>query len=136
MVHLFVLVGSQGAGSRLTQMQSKTVRDIPNVKSSVIAPTIEDEIIYIISGQEFTIDSTDPLNAITGFDVVKKGLTLVNTTDATNGVTTPAGHYYWGTASNVLKTKWFRSKQFCTKFHVATEFTDIVRFPRRRYNSR
>ena len=27
------------------------------------------------------------LNAITGFDVIKKGLTLVNTTDATNGVT-------------------------------------------------
>ena len=75
-------------------------------------PTIEDEIIHIISGQEFTIDSTDPLNAITGFDVIKKGLTLVNTTDATNGVTTPAGHYYWGTASNALKLNGLEASSF------------------------
>ena len=44
----------------LTQMQSRTVRDIPSINHSVIAPTIEDEVIHIISGQEFTIDSTDP----------------------------------------------------------------------------
>ena len=43
----FVLVGPQGAGSGLTQMQSKTVRDISNVNHSVIAATIEDEIIYL-----------------------------------------------------------------------------------------
>ncbi len=98
----FVLVGPQGAGTGLTQMRSKTVRDTSNVNHSIIAATIEDEIIYIISGQEFTIDATDPLNAITGFDVIKKGLTLINTTDATNGVTS-TNHYYWGTSSNALR---------------------------------
>ena len=126
----FVLVGPQGAGSGLTQMQSKTVRDVSSINHSVIAATIEDEIIFIISGQEFTIDSTDPLNAITGFDVVKKGLTLVNTTDATNGVTTPVGHYYWGTASNALKLNGLEASSFVQSTPgTATEFEDIVRFP-------
>ena len=126
----FVLVGPQGAGSGLTQMQSKTVRDVSSINHSVIAATIEDEIIYIISGQEVTIDGTDPLNAITGFDVIKKGLTLVNTTDATNGVTTPAGHYYWGTSSNALKLNGFEASSFVQSSPgTATTFSDIVRFP-------
>ena len=126
----FVLVGPQGAGSGLTQMQSKTVRDITSLNHSVIAATIEDEIVYIISQSEFTIDSTDPLNAITGFDVIKKGLTLVNTTDATLGVTTPVGHYFWGTTSNALKLNGFDSNSFVKSTPgVATTFSEIVRFP-------
>ena len=49
----------QGAGTGLTQMRSKSVRDTANVTYSIIVATIEDEIIYVISGQEFTIDATD-----------------------------------------------------------------------------
>ena len=125
----FVLVGPQGAGTGLTQMQSKTVRDTANVNHSVIAATIEDEIIYIISGQEFTIDSTDPTNAITGYDVIKKGLTLVNTTDATNGVTS-TNHYYWGTSSNALRFGGKLPSEFVQSSPgSATQFSDIVRFP-------
>ena len=126
----FVLVGPQGAGSGLTQMQSKTVRDTLSVNHSVIAATIEDEILFIISGQEFTIDATDPLNAITGFDVIKKGITLINTTDATNGVTTPVGHYFWGTSSNALKLGGLDVSSFVQSSPgSATTFSDIVRFP-------
>ena len=125
----FVLVGPQGAGTGLTQMQSKTVRDTANVNHSVIAATIEDEIIYIISGQEFTIDSTDPTNAITGYDVIKEGLTLVNTTDATNGVTS-TNHYYWATSSNALRLGGLLPSSFVQSTPgVPTTFDDIVRFP-------
>ena len=125
----FVLVGPQGAGTGLTQMQSKTVRDIANVNHSVIAATIEDEIIFITSGQEFTIDSTDPENRITGFDVIKKGTTMVNTIDATNGVTS-TDHYYWGTSSNALKLGGLDVGSFVQSSPgSATTFSDIVRFP-------
>lgn len=126
----FVLVGPQGAGSGLTQMKSKTVRDIGNLNHSIIAATIEDEIIFVVSGAEFTIDNTDPVNRITGFDVIKKGTTLVNTTDATNGVTTPVGHYYWGTSSNSLKLNGLDSSSFVQSTPgTATTFADTVRFP-------
>ena len=33
-------------------------------------PTVNDEVIFTISAVEFTIDSTDAENAITGFDIV------------------------------------------------------------------
>ena len=125
----FVLVGPQGAGSGLTQMQSKTVRDTTNVNHSVIAATINDEIIFIISGAQFTIDSTDPANAITGFDVIRQGTTMINTTDATNGVTS-TNHVYWGTASNSLKLAGLDASSFVQSTPgSATTFSEIVRFP-------
>jgi hypothetical protein len=39
---------------------------------------------------------------ITGFDSVKKGITMVNTQNATGGVTS-TDHRFWGTAANALK---------------------------------
>ena len=83
----YVLIGPQGAGTSVTQMVSASVRDTTNTNRVIIKAVVNDEVIYIISGATFTIDSTDPLNAITGFDVVKKGLTLRNTQNATGGVT-------------------------------------------------
>ena len=53
----------------------------------------------LFSSTEFTIDATQSSNTITGFDVVKKGITLVNTQSATNGVTS-TDHRFFGTASN------------------------------------
>ena len=56
----------------------------------------------IVSNQAFTIDSTDATNALAGFDVVKQGMTLKNTVNATGGVTS-TNFRYWGTASNADK---------------------------------
>ena len=124
----WILVGPQGTGTGLTQMQSRTVRDTQSVNHSVIAATIDDEVIFIISGQEFTIDSTDPANAITGFDVVKKGTTMINTQSATNGVTS-SNHYYWGTASNALKLNGLDASAFVQSTSGSpTIFTEIVEF--------
>ena len=125
----FILVGPQGTGTGLTQMQSRTVRDTQSVNHSIIAATIDDEVIFTISSQEFTIDSTDPANAITGFDLIKKGTTLVNTQAATNGVTT-TNHYYWGTSSNALKLNGIDASSFVqTVPGQPTTFSTTVRFP-------
>jgi len=69
----WVLVGPQGAGTGVTQMQSLALTDTFAQSHAVIAGTIEDDVIFIISSDEFTISAGD---AITGFDIVKRGLTL------------------------------------------------------------
>jgi hypothetical protein len=94
----FILIGPQDAGEGVTQMQSRSVRDINGIVHPVITSVVEDVVVHIISNDEFTIDTTDAENVIPGFDVVKKGITLVNTQAATNGTTT-TDHVFWGTAS-------------------------------------
>lgn len=118
----WVLVGPQGAGSGVTQMQSLVLTDTTGTAHAVIAATIEDEILYIISADEFTISTAD---SITGFDVVKKGLTLVNTRASTNGVTT-SDHRFWGTASNALNLNGKPATDYLTVDNSV--FTDLVRF--------
>ena len=89
----------------------------------------DDEVIFAVSGQEFTIDSTDPANAITGFDVIRKGTTMVNTVDATNGVTS-TNHRYWGTSSNSLRLGGLLPSSFVQSTPgIPTTFAEVVRFP-------
>jgi hypothetical protein len=94
----WTLIGPQAVGSGITQMQSRELVDTLGTTYAVIAATIKDEVVYIISPNEFTNSSS---TAISGFTVIKRGLTLVNT-DSTTGVTSSA-HRYWGTASNALR---------------------------------
>lgn len=98
----FVLVGPQGVGATTTQLKSRTVKDTLNVNQPIIEGVIDDVTVFLISNSAFTINTVDPLQAITGFDSVKKGITMVNTLAAANGVTT-TDHRFWGTASNALK---------------------------------
>jgi hypothetical protein len=78
------------------------VKDTFNVDQPIIEALVDDEVIFIVSGTEFTINTVDPLQAITGFNAIKKGITMVNTLAAANGVTT-TDHRFWGTAANALK---------------------------------
>ena len=47
---------------------------------------VNDEVIFTISAIQFTIDQLME-NAITGFDVIRRGLTLKNTQNSADGVT-------------------------------------------------
>ena len=91
----FVLIGPQDAGDGITQMQSKTVLDTSAVSRSIITATINDEVIFAISGTEFTL-STE--SAITGFTDIRQGVTLKGS-QASNGVTSTADRF-WGTAKS------------------------------------
>jgi hypothetical protein len=93
----FILIGPQNAGEGITQIQSLEVLDTTGNLRSILAATVEDTIVYIISASEFDLNDANPID---GFDRIKQGLTLKNTQLATNGVTTPADWWYWGTASN------------------------------------
>ena len=94
-----MLVGPQGTGSSVTQFTTRQIKDSLNANQLIIEGKVNNTTVVIFSGTEFTIGTTDPNNTIAGFDVVKKGLTLVNTQAATSGITT-TDHRYWGTASN------------------------------------
>lgn len=100
----FILVGPQDAGENITQMQSRTVRDVEGNTHSIIVSLIDGEEVYLVSNEEFTLSVND---SISGFDVVKPGLTLVNTKASTTGQTLRTNQgtnfVYWGTASNSEK---------------------------------
>jgi len=124
----FVLIGPQDAGSGITQMQSRTVRDTGSLTRSIISATINDEVIFIISPIEFTIDSTDAENAISGFDVVRAGVTLKNTTNATGGKTSGLQRF-WGTATNAEKLNGKDASEYVTASPgEPSVFTEITNF--------
>jgi len=95
----FVLIGPQSIGETVSAMVTAQVRDNNQVNRTIIKGTVDDGVVFIVSNAEFTIDTTDPANAITGFDVVRQGITLRNTTSSTNGITSSA-HRFHGTATN------------------------------------
>ena len=122
----FVLVGPQDAGAGITQMQSRSVRDVGSLTRSVITATINDEVVFVISASEFTIDSSDAENAIAGFDVIRQGLTLKNTINATGGVTS-TNHRFWGTASNALQLNGIDATNYVTATPGSpSEFSELV----------
>ena len=121
----FILIGPQNAGEGLTQMVSATVLDDANNPHSIIQSVLEDEVVHIISKDEFTLGSVNP---ITGFSRIKKGLTLINTpaTGANAGVTS-TDHVYWGSASNSLRLGGLDASSYLTSTNP--NFTTQVTFP-------
>jgi len=123
----FVLVGPQDAGDGVTQMQSRTVRDTNDINHPVIVSVINDTVVHIISNETFTIDSSDAENRIPGFTLVKKGITLINTS-ATTGVTS-TDHIFWGTASNAKKLNGIDADKYVvSSVGSPTVFSEIVEF--------
>jgi len=118
----WVLIGPQRAGTGITQMTSIVLTDTLGGTQSVISATVNDIVIYIISANEFTIAAVD---AIPGFDTIKPGLTLVNTTSSTNGITT-GDFYYWGTASNSLKLNGIDASVYDIDNNFANRLTPVL----------
>jgi len=124
----FILIGPQNAGEGVTQMQSLEVLDTTGATRGIITATIEDEVVYVISPNEFELNASTPL---TGFDRIKKGLTLKWTQIADAGVTNStqvAGRdfYYWGTASNAEKLGGVVASEYVQKTGVS--FDSVVGF--------
>ena len=110
----FVLVGPQSAGSGTTQMLSVTVNDnsVPVVEKTIIVALINDVSLYVISGEEFTLNTVQAAGvpSLTGFTLIKKGITLVNsatgvTKNSLDQPVTGANNepIIWGTANDALR---------------------------------
>ena len=124
----FVLIGPQSIGETVSAMVTAQVRDSNQVNRTIIKGTVDDGVVFIVSNSEFTIDTTDPANVISGFDVVRQGLTLRNTTSSANGVTSSA-HRFHGTATNAEALGGVLAANFVQNTPgQESSFGDIVRF--------
>lgn len=127
----WLAIGPQSAGAGTTQMISKQVlgKDTPSSSStarSIIVAYINNDPVYIISKEEFYLDSDDADSVITGYSLLKKGLTLQNT-DPTTGVSgVTSSHFYWGTAGNALRLGSYPAADYVRS--GASSFTATVRF--------
>ena len=103
----FVLIGPKASQAVKTTVEDVEVYD--NLFAGQADPSpyihkilkgwVDDVVVFIASNDEFTLDDS---NAISGFDRIKKGITLVNTQNANNGVT--AGNYsFHGSAADALR---------------------------------
>lgn len=94
----YVLVGPDAvAGAGTTQMKSISVLDSVGTSHAIIVAYVDDQPIYLISRNNFTMSASESLYT-SGFTYVRTGLTLAYT--PSNGITTSSDHRYWGTASN------------------------------------
>jgi len=130
----FVLIGPQNAGEGVTQMQSVEVLDTTSATKVIIAAYVADTIVYVISPDQFELNSSETAIKSQGFDVIRKGLTLKWTKNADNGVTNSsqvAGNdfEYHGTASNALKLGGLPASNFVQTGVGNTSFTSAVEFP-------
>lgn len=92
----FVLIGPQSAGSGQTQIISRTVRDSNENSRGIITGVVNDEVVFTVSSQDFTLFADEDLRP--EFDRIRPGITLRNTTETSGGVT--SGDYIvYGTAS-------------------------------------
>lgn len=119
----WVLVGPQAAGSGETQMRSITLTDTSAGNHNVIAATINDNVVFIVNKDADFTNSTG--TAITGFDVIKQGVTLIDTRASTNGVTS-SNYRFWGTASNSIRLNGRPASDYITTDNV--NFTGAVTF--------
>jgi hypothetical protein len=112
----WLTVGPQTAGTGTTQLVSQQVKAQDGTLKSIIAATINNNVVYIISNDDFILDATE--NNIEGFTGlvqvpgasgteprrIKKGITLAyaNSQGTTGTGVTGAGtsHVFWGTASS------------------------------------
>ena len=122
----WILVGPQGgSASTITRMVSTTLTDTLNTTHDVQEAVIGDEVVYIISKDEFTNSAG---TSVTGFDVIRKGITLVNTVASTDGITSTA-HRFWGTASNAIKLNGIAASNYVTATPGSPSvFTEITNF--------
>jgi hypothetical protein len=101
----FILVGPKASQTIKTAVEEAVVFDNLYVEGvsdpddhthQILKTFVDNRVISIISNDEFTLGSG---NTIAGFDRIKKGITLVNTQIANNGVTANNFQFH-GTASN------------------------------------
>lgn len=115
----YITIGPEiSVGFGETRLRSGTVRDNSNIEHAIIKVFNDNEVLAVISSDEFSIGTIDQ---ISGFTVVKKGITLVNT--PSTGVTTN-DYSFWGSSSNALKFQGLSLSDFVLRSPSGSTFTD------------
>jgi hypothetical protein len=125
----WLTVGPQNAGTGLTQMVSRNVLDNTNVPHGIIAATVNGAVTFIISEDEFILNTADIDSTIAGFAdpstrTIKRGITLANTDN--NGISGVGNYRFWGTASNALRFGGKLPSEYLSSTNV--QFANLVKF--------
>lgn len=125
----FILVGPQGSGAGITQMQSRTLTDTNGATHSAIVATLNDEPVAIFSAvANYPLAADNDGISITDFPRIKTGITLKSV--STDGVSEDLGNEtnrLWGTASNADKLGGVDASQFIQA--GSASFTGQTIFP-------
>jgi hypothetical protein len=128
-------IGPAMTGNTVTQMVSKQLRgfEISDVGHSVpimyytLLATVNNNVVYVISNNEFIIDSSDQSSLITGFSHIRKGLTLPYVSESTgNYGQSTNGYIYWGSASDANRLGGIAADQYVLKSNAS--FNAVVHF--------
>jgi len=115
----FILVGPIATGGEgVSQLVASTVKDVSGNDRTLLKVTIEDQVLSVVSKDEFTLDST--LNPIPGFSAIKKGFNLAS------NATIP-GIRYWGSADNADNLGGIPAAQYVLNSGLQS-FSDQVKF--------
>lgn len=92
----YILVGPQSvANAGVTQMRSRSILDTNGSPHAVIEAVVDGQVIYVISPEQFNVDSQDDI--VDAFDVIKVGINLPY---SSTGTTTTVANRFHGTATN------------------------------------
>ena len=119
----YVLVGPEASPDLGTStVVSEVVQDTLSNNQTILKVIAGGKAIAVASSAEFTLKPGEALIG-QGYNVIKKGITLVDTN--TNGVTT-TDHYFWGTSSNALRLNGKLASEYLTTGDLS--FTSEVSF--------
>jgi hypothetical protein len=123
----FTLIGPQAApNAQITEMRSRSVLDTDGNPHAIIEAIVNGHTTFIINWDlDFTLGSS---NLITGFDVIRRGITLVYTQDGSNGVTSGLQRFY-GTATNAERLGGYLAADYVrsgnASFNTLVSFSDL-----------
>jgi len=124
------LIGPQSTSSGTTEMRTLDLIDSTQNKREVIVSYNNDEIIAIISRNEFTPQVSQP--DVTGwsyteYPTIKSGITLrAVDNDGVSGVdSTGETNLYWGSASNALRLGGYLASDYLRSSSLPNPFPEI-----------
>jgi hypothetical protein len=128
----FILIGPQGVpGLGTTEMISASVKAEGGATYGIIKAFVNGVVEFVISSNAFVLDDT--INPISGFGIIKEGITLAST-DNTEGITDViSGKVFWGTASSAKGLvgedgQLLSWDDFYLKSGTGLVFEEVVRF--------
>lgn len=122
----YVLIGPLAvAGKAQTNFESVQVTGTDNNTYAITKAVVNGSVVFIISTASFTLKSS--VNTIDGFSYIREGITLVNTSaasDTSPGVTSTAFRL-WGTASDSDRLGGIAASQYLQKNSSGNSYGDF-----------
>lgn len=114
-----VVTGSTG---QVVDIVSGTAIDSTDISHQIIKHTVNDIVIAVTAGESFTLKTTDSLYGEGKFLVIKKGLTLSGS-NATTGVSSTGGFYFWGTAADSARLNGVAASEYIKTSEISNYTT-------------